>query len=201
LGNSGGIKGVRHTKPMSIETKKDSPIGIEASRTSDLAFKETHRLVGKANFYESSVEDVREEIVKHYKIPPENVVVFPEIQGRKREIRIFIILENKQTGERFYADGHVPHAVLLDYIFGKFPKIGIEDRKSLPDDWNHKWKVRKGFIDPYLNGFENFPQTRKIIIREMKTRNQNGLTGEQVDFLKKNPENNEIKLPNWVKSI
>ena len=128
---------------MTIEKKDDSPLGIQASKKyRDAAYDETHRKVQKGRYYEDSAEEARDEIVGHYKIPPENVAVLPEIEGRKREIRIFMVLENRKTGERFYADGHVPHAVALNYIFQKFPQIEVEDRKSLPANWEEKWKTR-----------------------------------------------------------
>jgi hypothetical protein len=112
-----------------------------------------------------------------------------------------MILENRKTGQRFYADGHVPHAVVLNYIFQKFPQIGIKDRIDLSDDFHDVWKTRKGFIDPYLNGFKNFPYTRKAIIKAMEMKDQNHLTEKQVKLLKKDPENGDIELPNWIKSI
>ncbi len=187
---------------MTIETIDDSPLGIKASRKNyDAAYSETHREVTKGRYYEDSAEEAREEIVEHYKISPDNIAVFPEIKGKKREIRIFMVLENRETGERFYADGHVPHAVVLNFMFQKFPQIGIKDRNSLPDDWDETWKTRKGFIDPYLNGFNDFPQTRKAIIKAMTAENQNHLSEKQVQELKKDPQNRDIDLPNWIKSI
>ena len=187
---------------MAIEIKDDSPLGIKASKKyQDEAYNETHREVERGRYYEDFAEEAREEILKHYKIPPENTTVYPEISGRKREIRIFIILENRETGERFYADGHVPHAVVLNYIFTKFSQIGIKDRMSLPDNFLDKWKTRKGFIDPYLNGFKNFPSIRSSIIKLMEAKDQNGLSEEQVESIKRDPENSDIELPNWIKSI
>lgn len=187
---------------MTIEIKSDSPLGIKASqKNQDEAYNETHRFVRRGRYYEDSAEEVRKEIIDYYKIPLENVAVFPEIEGRKREIRIFLILENKETGERFYADGHVPHAVILNYILSKFPQIGIKDRESLPADFLDRWKTRKGFIDPYLSGFRKFPTTRSAIIKTMDTKDQSGLTSEQINMLKSDPENHDIELPNWVRSI
>lgn len=187
---------------MSIEKNDDSPLGVKASRKNqDLAYEETHRVVGRGEYCESSVEEARQEILSHYKIPLANVAIYPEVSGRKREIRIFMILENKKTGERFYADGHAPHAIILDYIFQKFPRIGIRNRGNLPEDWGENWKTRKGFIDPYMNGFRNFPQVRKALIREMEIRGQNSLSEEEVRRLKDDPENEDIKLPNWILSI
>jgi hypothetical protein len=173
-------------------------LGIKASKKSDdlAAYEEMHRKVSKGRYFEDSSEEAREEIIEHYKIPSENIAVFPEIEGKKREIRIFMILKNRKTGERFYADGHVPHAVVLNYMFQKLSQIGISDRNYLPDDWDENWKTRKGFIDPYLKGFKNFPQTRKAIINAMKIKDQNHLSEKQVEELKKDPKNGDIELPN-----
>jgi hypothetical protein len=187
---------------MVIEKNEDSPLGIPASKKNqDAAYKETHRYVEKGRYYEDAAEEAREEIAERYQIPIENIAVYPEIEGRKREIRIFMVLENLKTGERFYADGHVPHAIVLNYIFQKFPKIGIGDRFNLPLNWEENWKTRKGFIDPYMNGFRDFPTTRSAIIKAMDENEQNGLSQAQVVELKKDPKNGDSELPNWIKSI
>ncbi len=181
--------------------KKRKLLEVKASRKSDnpLVYGEVHEY-GKENFYEDGVEESREEILRYYEIPPKQAVVYPEIKGYKRKIRIFMILENKKTGERYYADGHVPHAEVLNFIFKNFPQIGIESRQKIPPDFFDKWKTIKGFIDPYANGFKNFPKLRSFLIREMKIEGQNGLTRDEVEFLKDNPENNNIELPNWILS-
>jgi len=163
--------------------------------------KEAHRKVERARFNEDWAEDVREEILNHYDIPPENVAFFPKVGGRKREIRAFSLLTYKPASESFYCDGHTNHSVLFDEIFKKFKRLGIKSVADLPDDYKKDWKLVKGFIDPYQNGFENFPSIRNTIIRKMDIKEQNGLTEEQVLELKKNPENGDIELPNWFKSI
>lgn len=105
---------------MGIEKK--SPLGIKASKKNiDPPYDEIHREVERGRYYEDSAANAREEILEYFEISQENVAIHPEIEGRKREIRIFMILENRQTGEMFYADGHVPHAVVLNYILKNFP--------------------------------------------------------------------------------
>ena len=181
--------------------KKGEPLGVKASRKSDnpLVYNEVHEY-GKGNFYEDGVEEAREEILKYFGIPPEKAIVYPEIKEKKRKIRIFMILENKESGEKYYADGHIPHAEVLNFILKNFPQIGIESRQKIPSDFFDKWKTIKGFIDPYMNGFRNFPKLRSYLIREMEIEGQNGLAKDEVQFLKENPENNDIELPNWILS-
>lgn len=185
---------------MKIEIGATPDVDTNTSTTNE--YKEAHRKIHKARYNEAWAEDVREEILEHYKIPEENIYIFPEIAGKKREIRVFTLLTNKISGDRFYADGHTNHATLLDYIFEKFPKkIGIKDRTNLPDNFDENWKVTKGFIDPYQDGFKQFPGVRASIIRLMETKDQNGLSEGQVIELKKDPGNGDIELPNWFKSI
>ena len=185
---------------MKIEIGSTPEVDTNKSTTDE--YKEVHRKVNRGRYNEAWAEDIRDEILVNYSIPAENVFIFPEVSGRKREIRVFTMLTNKITGERFYADGHTNHATLLDYIFEKFQnQVGELDRKDLPDDFDENWKITKGFIDPYQDGFKNFPSIRASIIRLMETKEQNGLTEQQVEELKKDPENGDVDLPNWFKSI
>lgn len=184
---------------MNIETG-DSP-AVDTNTWHTAEEKEAHRKVERGRYNEEWAEDVRDEILEHYKIPAENVASFPIISGRKREIRAFSVLINKQTGEVFYCDGHTNHSVLFDEIFKKFKRLGVKSVADLPDDYKKDWKTIKGFIDPYQDGFKNFPNIRKAIVNKMDTKEQNGLTEKQVEELKKDPENGDTELPNWFKSI
>lgn len=184
--------------------KESSPLSIKASRRGDLPYNEVHKYVKDVKFEEELVNKAREEILDAFGVPAENVAIYPEANKEKRGIRIFFILENKETGEKYYGDGHIPHAIMLEYLFQKFPQIGIKDRQEIFEDLDNfrkRWKTTKGFIDPYMNGFRDFPQTRKTIIREMNVKEQNGLSEEEVSVLKKDPDNGDIELPNWVLSV
>lgn len=184
---------------MKIETGSSPAVDTNKWHTAEE--KEAHRKVERARYNEEWAEDVRDEILDHYKIPHENVAFFPIVSGKKREIRAFSVLINKLTGEVFYADGHTNHSVLFDEIFKKFERLGVKSTADLPSNYKKYWKTIKGFIDPYQDGFNNFPNIRKAIINQMETKDQNGLTEKQVEELKKDPENGDIDLPNWFKSI
>ena len=175
---------------------------VDTNKSTTDEYKEAHRKINQARYNEAWAEDVRDEVLEHYSVPAENVYIFPAAEGRKREIRAFTMLTNRDTGERFYSDGHTNHATLLDYIFEKFRnQIGELNRKGLPGDFDKKWKIMKGFIDPYQDGFKNFPNIRASIVRLMETKEQNRLSEKQVEELKKDPDNGDIELPNWFKSI
>lgn len=141
---------------------------------------------------ERLIEDVRKDIIVHYGIDKKNIIFTPAEGERKREIRAFIIIINKKDNEKkYYADGHTNHATLLDLIFQKFSEIGIPNTHNLPDNFDDNWDIKKGFIDPYNNGFKDFKAIHTRLKEELIQRQPS--LGEEI-------ENDKIDLPSWFLS-
>jgi|GEM_PF-1377134 len=159
---------------------------------------ESHR-ESEARVDEQLAETTRDEILSHYQISPEYAVSLPPGKAVKREMRAFTILEDGSNPQRkYFADGHAPHAELLNFILTSFPEIGVKDRSNLPEDFLDKWKTRKGFIDPRRDGFKSFEATHATL-QKLLLQNQeaNGLNPEEVDELEHNPS---AQLPNWFRT-
>ncbi|NMC51859.1 hypothetical protein GYA54_03995 [Candidatus Kuenenbacteria bacterium] len=123
---------------------------------------------------ERLIDETRKDIFEHYQIDNEHTILLPAAGEKKREIRAFIIIFNKENNkEKYYADGHTNHATMLDAIFLKFSNIGIANTHSLPDDFDEKWEIKKGFIDPYNNGFREFSAIRRRFEEELIKKNPN----------------------------
>jgi len=150
---------------------------------------------------ESLVEKTREKIIEHYGIDKSRVVSIPATEGTKRKLRAFMMVERrkKEEGEggeddKYFADGHTPHADLLRKLFRKFPELGkLEDGNKIPDDFLKNWVTKKGFIDPNANGFKSFSEIRLAFEKLILEKNRDKLTVEE----KKEVESDEIDLPNW----
>ena len=112
---------------------------------------------------------------------------------------VFTILTNKEDPKKtFYADGHTAHAILLDKIFGEFPDVGVEDRLNIPNDFFDTWEIKKGFIDPYGNGFKNFEDIHSALANMVV---RNGETNELSESEKIEIQSNpNAELPNWFRS-
>ena len=139
--------------------------------------------------------------MEHYHIDENRAIhLLKATTKASRDICAFYILKNqKQPNEIYYADGHAAHADLLQTILNKFAeKIGISDRINLTKNFLKKWETKKGFIDPYKNGFKNFESINyalKQIVAE-QNKKKNFFTKE--DRIKTTTDsNNHIKLPNW----
>jgi hypothetical protein len=167
---------------------------------------ELHRF-SAAPIDEDSAEEVREEVCAHYQIPLEHVVIAPEQRKEKREVRAFTILEHRSDPhKKYYADGHHPHAILLNMILDKFSKPNIADesrietarREEITDDFFDNWIIKKGFIDPYVDNFRQFKETHDLLKKIMVSESRiNGLTPEEAEALQNNPE---ASIPNWIRS-
>lgn len=159
---------------------------------------EAHRYK-EIEFVDEIAAQTRQEIIEHYQIDPHRVISLSGVAGEKREMRAFSILEKRNNPQdKYYADGHTAHAILLNTILNRFPEIGVPDRLNIPDDFFDKWTIKKGFIDPRRNGFKNFEVThaalQKLLLQNQKI---NGLNSEQVAELEKN---NQAELPNWFRT-
>lgn len=156
-------------------------------------WEETHRK--KIQKEKKSIRTVQQDIAKHYNIDLSHTISLRGAHNElEREVCAFTILTNKETGEKYYADGYTDHANLLNEIFLNFySEINITNREDLPDDFFKKWEIKKGFIDPYSNGFKNFEKIHEIL-KEIILKNQSD-NKESVENIKNNPK---AKLPNWI---
>lgn len=183
---------------------------ILANSANHKCHKEAHDY-SKGEVDETLVEDTRQEILQHYGVKSkENVFNFEKENNRIgrelsniRNVRVFIILESKTNPEeKYYADGHTAHAELLDLILKKISESTgktINRNMALDDkDWDNKWKIKKGIIDPYENNFRDFPKINSVL-RDIiiKNKGNNGLTASETEKIEKNPDS---KLPNWFRS-
>jgi len=171
---------------------------VDTNISGTARYEEAHR-DKETKVDEALAEKTRQEIIEHYNIDLEHVISIPAPVGLKREMRAFTILRHKKDPEKtYYADGHEAHANLLNEILRKFSEIGVADRsliKKIEDDFYEEWEVKKGSIDPYRKGFEDF-ESIHTSLRELVLNNQheNGLTREQEEKLEKHPD---ARLPNW----
>lgn len=107
---------------------------------------------------ESLAEETREEVIEYYGIDKSRVISVPTTEGIKRKIRAFIIVEKREKeggkgdeegseDEKYFADGHTPHADLLKKLFKRFPELGeLEKSNKISDDFLEEWVTKKGFI-------------------------------------------------------
>jgi len=180
--------------------------GVSGSSPSSRAHHEAH---AKGEFHEASEEEIsvtRIFILAKYAIPPENVIIIPHKPSNKpqRQARVFSILTNTENPQKnFYAEGHTAHVALNGAIIEKFGKeIGVSSFPELFDketsEIKKPWVYRKGFLDPFHNGFAEFPAIRReLIIDEIDESKQiNGLSEEEIKAMKKKKRG----LPNWFLS-
>jgi hypothetical protein len=169
------------------------------------AYKETHRDTEFIEVNEKDIAITRRFILDKYKIPDVNTYIY-EYKDRskpQRKIRAFIMLTNTEDPNlNFYAEGHIAHAVLnraLTKEFGK--KINVQDFSDLIDeeseDFKPPWVARKGFLDPFHNGFKNFPEVRRTLIKQIK---ENQRINDLSDDAIRDMENGDSEIPNWFLS-
>ena len=90
------------------------------------------------------------------------------------------------------------HAILLNSIFSNLKDdIGIEDRTKLSKDFSDNWRIKKGFIDPDLDNFENFPNIHEALVNIMNKKGHKNIIEEELKSIKNDPE---TVLPNWFRS-
>jgi len=177
--------------------------GIETPRINDASrepecpvYREVHKEGIIRPGEEESISETRQIILEKYKIPEKNTVQLP--YGKEgRRIRAFTILQNIKNPEKsYYAEGHTSHANLLAIMLEQFSdEIGENERTELADDFFDNWATKKGFVDPYQNGFQSFPESRKSLLDTMKQHlDINGLNKEELHQLA------EQKMPNWFLS-
>jgi len=169
---------------------------VETNRKGTPKWTEAHRQTQYLKEKKILSQKVRQEIIDYYNVEPSHVIFVPSSYDNveQREMRAFSMLINKKTGIKYYADGHMSHADLLNIILTKFySDIHITDRRNLPDNFTDEWEIKKGFFDPYVNGFakfQNIHETLKEIIIENQGSNNK-------DIVKNIQNNTKVKLPNW----
>lgn len=136
---------------------------------------EVHKHAELSDIHEGGVATTRGEIISHYKVSENNVLVIPFTKGEQRKIRAFFVLKNKNNPmDSWYAEGNTAHAVLRNMIIEK-AKMGV-DGKALEDiateaEFDAKWEIKKGFIDPFNNNFESFPNVKERLAQIQEERN------------------------------
>jgi hypothetical protein len=146
-------------------------------------------------------EETRNEIINYYNIDEERVAIFPTAEGKKRNIRAFIIVEKRggnesrvENSKQYYADGHAAHSDLIKELCRKFPEMGgLEDNIKIPDSFLKGWVTKKGFIDPNCDGFKSFPEIRFAFEKLIIEKNKDKITDEERTKI----EDDSIDLPNW----
>ncbi len=158
---------------------------------------ETHRTVSKEiEKSEKNIIKTRQEILKHYNIEDEKSIHFPAVSSKEaRDICAFFILKNKnQPNEIYYADGHTAHANLFQLILNKFgEKIGYNSRTELAKNFLKNWETKKGFIDPYQNGFQKFETINYALKQIIAEQNNGDYSLDEADKITTTVD----KLPNW----
>lgn len=179
-----------------------------SDQPSSAAHREAHvkeKLDVRSFDFEKEIAVTRSMILEKYSIPPENVLIFsPSKSGKpQRKIRAFSILSNSEKSEQiFYAEGHTAHAALNNAIVAEFGNtIGVPSFSDLVDQetftLKSPWVIRKGFLDPFHNGFSSFPAIRGALMDQLKEHHDlNGLSEDEVSAIKKRSRS----MPNWFLS-
>ncbi len=163
---------------------------------------EAHRVINnEIERDEQNITEIREEILNHYQIKKDKIVHLPPSSIKAvRDICAFLILKDKTNPTNiYYADGHTAHANLLQLILNKFEKsIGSINRSNLPKDFFTKWEIKKGFIDPYKNGFKKFESINYALKQIIAEQAKNKMAFDESDIVTtKTDKNNNLNLPNW----
>ncbi len=186
-----------------ISTPKVHGASDEPSSTS---FREAHAEGLVHDAPEKEISLTRNLILKKYSIPVENVLVVAPSKSKKiqRLIRAFSILINtKDPALNFYAEGHYAHAVLNKAMVKEFSrKVGVGDFTDLINEetmeLKEPWVVKKGFLDPFHSGFQEFPSIRQDLIEQIEeARDQNGISEQDMHSI----ETGNTSLPNWFLSV
>lgn len=195
-----------------IDTPKvpdaDTPRIPGVSNTPEsVTHREAHAegVVGPA--LEKEITVTRNFILEKYSIPPEHVFIVPLMPSEKpqRNIRAFSLLTNTENPDlNFYAEGHIAHAVLYNALIDEFGgEIGVSHYEDLFEEkkdvvtLKEGWITRKGFLDPFHNGFKEFPAIRRDLVGQLEeSRDINGLSEEEIHEIEKG----EHDLPNWFLS-
>lgn len=161
---------------------------------------------------EGNVTKAREEICSKYSIPEENIIIEPFSEDYQQQYRICVIFKQISTEIIYYAEGNKDsgHMELKKKIIehhnetnkeNKFPTIeAIEEIQQLlssdkkRNEFERNYEIRKGFIDPYANGFENF-STIKIIFKKIQKEIEKQKAGQDVEL--DNGALNDENFPNW----
>ena len=161
----------------------------EATKPLEPEFNEVHRQ-GYLEIDEERIKPTRETICSEFNIPKEVQFIRLIKSGYQRKITSFLVLESKENPKDiYYAEGNTNHADLLNDIINK-AGTGLESRKEIQEnleEFDRVWEVKKGFIDPFANGFKNYPELRKKLERLQKEK--------AIKDGKKQEESREI--PNW----
>lgn len=186
-----------------VSTPKISGV---SDKPNSRSFQEAHAEGQLGDAMEEEIAVTRIFILEKYSIPPGHVLVFSPSKSKRpqREIRVFSILSNTENpSQSFYAEGHTAHAVLNKAIVAEFgKKIGVLSFNDLIDQENMElkkpWVIKKGFLDPFHNGFKEFPNIREDLIGQIEeAKDLNGLSDEEVHSI----ENGNHGLPNWFLSV
>ncbi len=156
---------------------------LDTNRSDTSLKSETHELtvIKWTPELKKNVEEIRQEIVEHYNIPPSNIFIddFPE--GRQRPLRLFIVMLHKEDPKlNVYAEGSIYHAYLYNLVRDKLENNTLPTREYLAknitkilngEDESFPFVLHKGFIDIYKNGFQNFPAIRQALEKDKKIQN------------------------------
>ena len=107
----------------------------------------------------------RQEILKKYDIPSENCFILPFVSGIQRAVRAFLIIEKRGNSLKYYGEGNTSHNEILNHIITSARRKGVVVDIN-DDDFDEKWVIRKGFIDPAAEGFADYPQVREGLIKQ-----------------------------------
>jgi hypothetical protein len=122
---------------------------------------ETYKNPFEATLSDEDYAELREEIGTYYEVPREHRAFIPDeqLEKKQRTQRAFsvLILDN---GERYYADGRVPHATLLRHLTSKF-KLSINLEEGTGFGSVH------GFMDP--DGFQDAQIVQDAAKKEGRT--------------------------------
>ncbi len=187
------------------EAKTNLPIestpAINTNTPNTLLHTEAHRTSPEIKKNEENIIETRKEILKHYNIDKTQTVYVPASSPQEtRDICAFFILKNKKRpDEIYYADGHTAHANLLQAVLDKFGnQIGCHNRTNLPKNFLEVWETKKGFIDPYKNGFKKFESINYALRQIIEEQSKNADAFAEIDKIKTSlDKNNQVKLPNW----
>ncbi|MBU6447449.1 hypothetical protein KGQ24_01230 [Patescibacteria group bacterium] len=183
----------------------DTPRVPQTDSPGSKAHRESH---ATGEYVEANEEDIaltRQFILNKYHVPPENVAIY-EYKNRskpQRKIRAFVLFTNNDDPQKnFYAEGNTAHAALNNMLGVEFAnKLGVSDIHQLFDDETflpkRPWVFRKGFLDPFHNGFKNFPGLREALLEEVEENKEiNGLSDKGMESM----ANGDEDLPNWFLS-
>lgn len=153
----------KHMPLKHIET----PRNPETNNPQTPAHQEAHD-TGYFEMSEEKIEPTRNEILTRYNIPPQNCFIRPINNQEQRKIRAFSTLKHKKTGEMYYAEGNTSHAYLLNDIADNLQHADLPNRDYIIDhidEFLENWEVTKGFIDPFMKSFENYPHIREGLMK------------------------------------